>query len=78
MRRTFETGLPLLMLALAFGPAGAEEPGTVPGSPQDVEPIEVGATIPAVTLRDPDGNSVPLRTLVAEQPTVLIFYRGGW
>ncbi len=50
----------------------------MPGSAQEVEPIEVGTTIPAVTLRDPDGNSVPLQTLVAEQPTVLIFYRGGW
>jgi cytochrome oxidase Cu insertion factor (SCO1/SenC/PrrC family) len=78
MRRPFESCLPLLALALAFGPAGADEPGAVPGSAQEVEPIEVGATIPAVTLRDPDGNSVPLKTLVAEQPTVLIFYRGGW
>jgi hypothetical protein len=69
-------------LSLAFlapgGPAHSDDGGEVPGSAREVEPIDVGATIPAITLNDPAGNAVPLRTAVAEQPTVLVFYRGGW
>src|SRR5271156_6297089 len=40
--------------------------------------LKVGDSIPAVTLRTVDNQEVKLRTLVAEKPTVLIFFRGGW
>lgn len=41
-------------------------------------PLKVGDAIPAVTLRNEADKEVPLRKLVSEKTTVLIFYRGGW
>ena len=40
--------------------------------------LKVGDSIPDVTLRTVDNQELKLRTLVAEKPTVLIFFRGGW
>lgn len=42
------------------------------------EPLGVGDTIPAGHLKSETDRDVDLRSLVAEAPTVLIFYRGGW
>jgi peroxiredoxin len=52
--------------------------GTVPPSPQDVCPVLTGTTIPAVTLRTADGEAFDLNSAVRQQPSVLVFYRGGW
>jgi peroxiredoxin len=41
-------------------------------------PLKEGASIPDVKLRTESDQEVSLRDLVAEKPTVLIFYRGGW
>lgn len=41
-------------------------------------PLKAGDTIPEVTLRTEEDQSVSLRQLVSEKPSVLIFYRGGW
>lgn len=41
-------------------------------------PLKAGDTIPDVTLCTEDDKEISLRKLVAEKPTVLIFYRGGW
>ena len=41
-------------------------------------PLKEGDSIPDVKLRTDDNQEVSLRKLVAEKPTVLIFYRGGW
>jgi cytochrome oxidase Cu insertion factor (SCO1/SenC/PrrC family) len=43
-----------------------------------VRPLEVGATLPDVTLRNPDGEPVALREVTGNGPVVLVFYRGGW
>ena len=40
--------------------------------------LKEGDSIPDVKLRTETGQEVSLRKLVAEKPTVLIFYRGGW
>ena len=39
---------------------------------------EVGDVLPDVAVQTIEGQSRSLRALVAEQPSVLIFYRGGW
>ncbi len=57
--------------------AGCMRPA-VPESPENVEPLEVGETIPDVSLTDIFGHKADLRELVSERPTLLIFYRGGW
>jgi peroxiredoxin len=41
-------------------------------------PLKEADSIPDVKLRTETGQEVSLRKLVAEKPTVLIFYRGGW
>lgn len=43
-----------------------------------VSPVLTGTTIPDVTLRTAEGDSVSLRERISRQPAVLIFYRGGW
>ena len=40
--------------------------------------LKAGDAIPDVSLRTEENQVVSLRKLVAEKPTVLIFYRGGW
>lgn len=40
--------------------------------------LKEGDSIPDVKLRTETNQEVSLRKLVAERPTVLIFYRGGW
>ena len=47
-------------------------------SPGEILPLLIGAQAPEVTLRSADGAEVGLSGLLAEQPTILIFYRGGW
>lgn len=44
----------------------------------EVTPVLTGTTIPDISLKSIEGESLQLRQLVAEKPTVLIFYRGGW
>jgi peroxiredoxin len=56
---------------------GASLPA-VPSDAKEVNPVEVGSTAPNVTLTQADGAEVALHDLVAEDPAVLVFYRGGW
>lgn len=44
----------------------------------DICPLKVGAEIPDVLVSDADNQSHNLMNLTAEQPTVIIFYRGAW
>lgn len=43
-----------------------------------VTPVLTGTTIPGATVKTTEGKSVDIKSLVAQKPTVLIFYRGGW
>jgi len=47
-------------------------------SPDKINPLGVGQKIPRVMLRDAAGGAVDLQWNASRQPTVLIFYRGGW
>ncbi len=47
-------------------------------SAAEAKPLAVGATAPAVTVQDADGTAFDLGAALAEKPTILIFYRGGW
>jgi peroxiredoxin len=51
---------------------------TSPTSPNDVNPIEVGAQVPQVAVQTAQGKTIQLRELSDGTPTVFIFYRGGW
>ena len=52
--------------------------GTVAPSAAEAHPLPVGSQIPDVRLQTMDNQTLSLREAVARQPTVLIFYRGGW
>lgn len=65
------------VIAVLFSIKLMAAPAIAP-SPVQVTPLLNGLTIPAVTLTDADNNAVELTTLVQQQPSVLVFYRGGW
>jgi len=47
-------------------------------NPNAVTPVLNGQTIPDVTIYDVHDKAHSLTELVKEQPTILVFYRGGW
>ena len=57
--------------------AATREP-VIADSPEQIRPLIIGDSIPAVTLVTPDQQPVVLRDALAKQPTILIYYRGGW
>ncbi|MDZ7771304.1 MAG: peroxiredoxin-like family protein [Balneolaceae bacterium] len=74
----------LTLLALAAFLAACQSGGSgdadrdVPTEASEVKPLLTGTAIPASTLQTVEGDSVALRGLISQAPTVLIFYRGGW
>jgi peroxiredoxin len=77
----------LLSLVLFAGYAsqaqGPGDPGRasdppVAQKPSDICPLKVGSHIPDVDLATIDGTTTNLRDRAREQPTILVFYRGGW
>lgn len=47
-------------------------------SADKVTPLLISSEIPEVSLKNISGETVSLRNKVYEQPTILVFYRGGW
>ncbi len=50
----------------------------LPERAEDISPILIGETIPDITIVNTDSKEVNITDLLKDQPTVLIFYRGGW
>lgn len=50
----------------------------VPTTAEEVRPLLVGSAVPEVELPASDGGVVDLAAAARAQPTILIFYRGGW
>jgi hypothetical protein len=57
--------------------AGDREP-LIADSPETIRPLLIGASIPSITLARVEGNPVALADVIARQPSIIIFYRGGW
>jgi peroxiredoxin len=68
----------LLSLFAACGFLSSGALAGLPTTAVEVNPIEVGATAPDVTLTRADGTVTTVHALVAEGPAILVFYRGGW
>lgn len=49
-----------------------------PAQPNDISPLLIGETIPQVKIPAADGKLFDLNARIAEKPTILVFYRGGW
>lgn len=47
-------------------------------SPAEAKPLPVGAKVPAAMVQTVDGADLDLAAVVAQKPTLLIFYRGSW
>lgn len=45
---------------------------------KETKPLAAGADVPDVTLKDVDGEAVPIASLYKKGPVVLVFFRGGW
>lgn len=50
----------------------------LPEKAEDISPLLYGETIPAVSVKNLQGQEVSLNEVIAKKPTILIFYRGGW
>ncbi len=50
----------------------------VASSAEDIQPLLVGSEVPDVTVGLLDGTKTSFHELIKQEPTVLIFYRGGW
>jgi peroxiredoxin len=50
----------------------------MPAKPEEVSPLLIGENIPVIQISDAMGNNFDLNSAIARQPTLLIFYRGGW
>jgi len=65
----------LLLIAFALLPTSLT---AIPNKATEVNPIEVGSTVPDVALTQADGSSIQLKDLIAAKKTVIVFYRGSW
>jgi len=63
---------------LAAATLASAEKRSIAETPGQIRPLMIGADIPDVTLVTPDYQHVVLREALAKQPTILIYYRGGW
>lgn len=45
---------------------------------EDIAPLLVGETIPQDIIANMNSGEKDLATLIAEKPSVILFYRGGW
>lgn len=78
MKQTLIPSLVSLFSLVPFiGMAGLME-NPIPSSPKEIHPLTVGETVPGGTLMELSGKTVSLKTLIAQKPSILIFYRGGW
>ena len=71
-------GLLALGGAAAAGEAQKEATRPLPASAEEVRPMLVGAPVPGANLLDAAGEPVDLQVRMAQRPTILVFYRGGW
>ena len=67
----------LLFVGLTSAHVFASE-STLPNKAEDVRPILIGNTVPAVFVSNIDGKQLSLKDHLKGKKTVLIFYRGGW
>jgi peroxiredoxin len=72
----------LYLLAASAGllaaSSGALAAPAIAESAAAARPLAVGATAPSVVVKTPEGADFDLGAALAEKPTVLVFYRGGW
>jgi peroxiredoxin len=76
--RSFKANFSFLLFLFAFICNSIYSHAQTPAKPEDVSPLLIGENIPAIHMPDAMGNDFDLNSAIARQPTLLIFYRGGW
>ena len=66
----------LLLITLLF--IGCSDQQAIPLVAEDISPILIGETLPNANFQNVEGETVQLKAILEEKPTILIFYRGGW
>ena len=67
-----------LLLGFFFLCGFAVGKDSVATSAEEICPLLPGMEVPDVELVTTDGKSFSLKSETASQPSILIFYRGGW
>ena len=78
MIQNFRTVLMIAILLLSLGSQAAADSTKVANAPDQICPILIGSSLPAITVQDLEGKSFDLNKAIAKKPTVLIYFRGGW
>ena len=71
----------LIILSLAFtgfATAAFSAEHSAANAPFKICPLPLGSAIPDLPTRDLDGKPFDLTAALAEKPTILIYFRGGW
>ena len=63
---------------LIFSLLAAGLRATLAPSAAEAMPLAAGAKVPAAVVQNVDGADIDLAAVVAQKPTLLIFYRGSW
>lgn len=66
------------LLTFTFFVGTAASAQSVAEDAAEINPVLTGTVIPNATVKTTEDRSVPIKELIREKPTVLIFYRGSW
>ncbi len=50
----------------------------IPTSPFEVNPIKNGEEFPVMSLKSANGDLIDIDSLISTQPTIFVYFRGGW
>ncbi|WP_053980366.1 peroxiredoxin-like family protein [Marinagarivorans algicola] len=68
----------LLLGAASVVSADGYKAGAPAQNADEIRPILIGQEMPKITLTTPEGKPFDLNKAMAQKPTLLVFYRGGW
>lgn len=74
----FVAAVPLKAAALTTNVSDTLKTQLYPEKATDISPLLIGERIPVISLPAANGQVYDLNAAVAQKPTILIFYRGGW
>lgn len=50
----------------------------IAGTAEEVSPLLIGEKVPDIGITSAEGKKTGLKEILSTQPTILLFYRGGW
>ena len=70
--------LPLMLFSFLGCKAQNVNQNSIPKNAEDISPLLIGETLPDADLQDDEGRTIKLSEVLANKPSVVVFYRGGW